>query len=378
MFQRTWFLWNAGDDAGSTRVAADALELIADRPPSPIQAQIFGEQAVRYMLKHRLDECIRYAERELAIGVQMGAERFRADALITVGSARAIGGDEGGLAEIEQGLAYALELNDVPSVVRGHKNLQSLTAELGDLGRAASVAEDGRRAAVRYGDGFHVGWFDVELALYGFFRGDWDASVDALRSFLEGLGERKHYIAGPAHVTLGRIYAERGTFAEGIVQSLLGLEFARAVADPQQLLPALASHACVLLSAGRPGEAGTLLDEYLRLGDSVTVSAADAALVLVQLGRERELEAMPAALRATRWGAAVTALVNGDLAGAAERYAVIGTPFHEAEARMQLARRLAADGRRDESEREAASALAFFRRAGALPRITESASAAQA
>jgi class 3 adenylate cyclase/tetratricopeptide (TPR) repeat protein len=371
MFARTYFLWNSGDDAGSARAAADALELITGRPPSVIQAHIFGEQAVRHMLKHRFDECIRYAEQALEVGVQVGAERFRADALITVGSARATSGDVSGLAEIEQGLAYALELNDVPSVVRGYKNLQSLTAEMGDVGRAASIAEDGRRAAIRYGDGFHLGWFEVELAFFGFLQGEWDASAKALHSFLDGLGDRKHYMAGPAHWVLGRIYAERGTLAEGIAYSSLALEFGRAVSDPQQLLPALASNACVLLRAGRHVEAGTLLDDYLRLLESVTFSSADAAIALGELGRERELEAMPAALRTNPWGEAAAAFARGDLAGAAERYGAIGTLFHEAEVRLQLSHRLAADGRGDESEREAASAAAFFRRAGAVPRVAE-------
>jgi len=371
MFARTWFLWNAGDDAGSARVAADALELIAHRPPSVIQAQIFGEQAIRHMLKHRFADCIRHAERELEVGAQVGAERSQVNALITIGSARATGGDERGLAEIEQGLVRALDLNDVPSLVRGHKNLQSLTLEMGDVARAASVAEDGRRVTIRYGDGFHLAWFGVELATFGFLRGDWDASATALGSFLDGLGDRKHYMAGPAHMVLGRIQAERGALAEGIAQSLLGLEFARSVSDPQQLLPSLASHACVLLRAARPAEAGALLDEYLRLLEAPTFSSADATLALGELGRQRELASMPASLRANPWGDAAAALVRDDLAGAAERYAAIGSLLHEAETRLRLAHRLAADGCREESEREAVAAAGFFRRSRALPRVAE-------
>jgi hypothetical protein len=114
-----------------------------------------------------------------------------------------------------------------------------------------------------------------------------------------------------------------------------------------------------------------LLDEYLRLLESVTFSSADAAIALGELGRERELEAMPAALRRSPWGEAAAAFAQGDLAGAAERYAAIGSLLHEAEMRLQFSHRLAAEGRREDSEHEAASAAAFFRRAGAAPRVAE-------
>jgi tetratricopeptide (TPR) repeat protein len=377
MLARTWFLWNAGDDLSSSRLLDQALELVADRPPSALQALLYGEYAIRSMLKGRRAEALGYAERELEIGLQIGDERFRADALITVGTARGIAGEEAGLGDIERGLELALELNDVPVIVRGYKNLQSLAAYF-DVDRAAALAEDGRRAAIRYGDGFHVGWFQVEQGLYMFLGGAWDEAIGRLKAFLGELGERKHYMVGPAYELLGRIHAERGEPAAAIPESALGLEFARSVQDHQVLLPALASHACVLLRGGQPVEAGHLLDEYLLLVDQTNCSLADAALALTLLGREHEFGALPPFVRQSPWGAAGEAFTQGDFANAAALYQGMGARLYEAESRLRLARQLAAGGRQADAKREAAAAAAFFERAGAEPRLAESQAAMRA
>ncbi|MDP9283532.1 MAG: AAA family ATPase, partial [Actinomycetota bacterium] len=379
MSARTWYLWNAGEDLESTQLVESALELIAGRPPSPVQAFLYGEYAVHSMLKGRLDNAIEYAGRELEVGLAVGVERFRADALITVGSATALAGKGEGLAAIEEGLDLARDLNDVPVLIRGYKNLQSLVAVHGDIVHAAAVAEDALRAANRYGDDFHVAWFNVELAFYGFFRGDWHDALTALRSFLADLGERKHYMVGPAHQVLGRILAEQGELAGARAESARGLEFARSVRDHQQLLPSLASHACVLVRAGQPAEAGQLLDEYLQLVELRSDSSlADAALALTLLGREGEFAQLPDATRGSRWGAAGEAVACGDYADAAERYAGMGVHVHEAEARLRLARQLVSTGNRSDAEREATAAAAFFRRVGAVPRVGESEAAVRA
>jgi hypothetical protein len=378
MLARTWFLWNAGGDLESSRLLERGLELVADRPPSTVQALLYGEFAVHSMLKGRLDDAVSYAERELEIGSQVGIERTRADALITIGSARGIGGEHEGLSQIEQGLALALELNDVRVIVRGYKNLQSLVAVHGELDRASAIAEDGRRAAMRYGDGFHVGWFQVEQALYMYFRGEWEEALGRLRSFLGDLGERKHYMVGPGNDVLGRIQAERGELADGIAHSALGLEFARSVRDHQQLLPSLASHACVLMRAGRSAEAGRLLDEYLPLVDQAGHSLADAALALTLLGREAEFGELPPIVRRSRWGIAAGAFAEGDFATAAALYQGMGTRVHEAEARLRLARQHAAKGGQADADHEAAAAAAFFLGAGAEPRLAESQAAIRA
>ncbi|MFL5962936.1 MAG: ATP-binding protein [Gaiellaceae bacterium] len=371
LLARGWFLWNAGDSPQASRLLEEAIDLIADQPPSAVLARVYGEYAIHQMLTGHLERAIEYAERELEVGLQVGFERVRADALITVGSARGIGGDRDGLSEIERGLELALELNDVDTIIRGYKNLQSLLAVHGELDRAAALVEEGGQAATRYGDGFHVGWFQVERAYFMYQSCEWTEAVTDAESFLGALGDLKHYMTGPAHDLLGRIHAERGELVDGLAESARGLEFARSVADHQVLLPALASRAYVLIRAGQPVEAGRMLDEYLSLVSAANHSLADAALGLSLLGRGREFGELPAAIHGSRWGSAAAAFAQGEFASAAALYEAMGSRIHEAEARLRLAQQHATAGRRADADREGATAAAFFRLAGAAPRVAE-------
>jgi hypothetical protein len=233
-----------------------------------------------------------------------------------------------------------------------------------ELERAAAYIADGRRTALHYGDEYHAGWFKVESALLAFVGGDWSGALDGVSSFLTGLGERKHYMIGPAQMVLGRILAERGDVAEGIASSETSLEFARSVKEQQQLLPALASHACVLLRAGRSSEAASLVDEYLDAYSEQSYSVADLTLALNLLGRDADF----AKLRLndpSPWAEAATEFAGRDFAAAAERYAGFGARLYEAESRLRLAKELSGSGRDAEAERQAAAAARFFERAGA-------------
>jgi hypothetical protein len=319
------------------------------------------------MLDGRSDEAIHHATVELETGREIGAEWLSADALITIGTSRAVKGSYDGLAQIEEGLELARKVNHGSVVIRGYKNLQSLTAHFAELDRARSVAEEGRVVANRFGDIFHVGWFDVELAFFGLRRGDWDDALEHLGVFFDGLGAREHYMAAPARLLRGRIKAERGDLDDGVEESALGLELARAARDHQVVLPSLVSHACVLARAGRTGEAGALVDEFIALLDRSEASLADAALVLDLLGRRGELAGLAPEILGSPWGAAAQAFDRAEYATAAERYARAGDALHEAESRLRLAR----SGAASDPEAEARATAAFFRRAGARPRIAE-------
>jgi hypothetical protein len=324
------------------------------------------------MLKGRTDEATRYATVELEIGREIGVDLHRANALITLGTIRAgWWHDPDGFAQVEEGRELARGIGDGQLVMRGYKNLQSLLGLHAELDRARAVVEDGLRRATRLGDFHHVGWFQEERAHFAYLVGDWDEAVESVRGFLDDLADRDHYLIGPARQVLGRIEAGRGDLAAGLHDSTLGLEFARAVRDHQQLMPALASHAWVVAHAGRPSEAHSLLDEYLAIADLPHDSVVDAALVARQLDRATDFERLPTRTLATPWGTSAGAFARGDFAGAAAGFEAIGARVYEAEARLRLAERLAAEGRVPEAAQEARRAAAIFERAGAEPRVAE-------
>ena len=197
-------------------------------------------------------------------------------------------------------------------MLRGYKNLQSLLGLHAELDRARSVVEDGSRTALRFGDPHHIGWFQVERALFAYLGGDWDEAAESFRDFLDNLGERDHYMIGPAQFDLGRIEVERGQVVEGVRRSTVGLDFARGVKDHQLLMPALASHACVLIRAGRATEAHPVLDEYLGLVDFPDSSVVDAAIALTLLDRAHDFS-LRGTILTTPWGTAAAAFARAEL-----------------------------------------------------------------
>ena len=146
-------------------------------------------------------------------------------------------------------------------MLRGYKNLQSLLGLHAQLDRARSVVEDGLRTASRFGTRTTSAGSRWSAASSPTSAGTGTRRPRALRVFLDSLGQRDHYMIGPAQFDLGRIEVERGQVVEGVRRSTVGLDFARGVNDHQLLMPALASHACVLIRAGRAAEAHPVLDE---------------------------------------------------------------------------------------------------------------------
>jgi tetratricopeptide (TPR) repeat protein len=375
-FARSFYFWNL-DSATAARYAEEALRLVANRPPSPVKAYVVGMIAIRRALAGDTAAAVAYAEQELELGLQLGLERHRAHALITIGTARANAGDPAAAEAIEEGLALARELNDVVVVIRGYKNLASTVASLGELARSTKLTEEALAAAIQYGDRFHVNWFEVELAWFDLLAGDWDSSLRRLDAFRARLQGGRHYMEHPAAVVRSRILGERGRVDEGLGASVAALEAARAIGEPQVLVPALANHARLLLLAGHPDRASATADEALSsVVPAVEFTVPDVVTVLADLGRVRDLERLAASPGSTGWGRAVSAFARGDLAAAAALYERMGAHVHEADARLRLARALAAAGATADAAREADAAAALYRRMGAGPRVAEAETAA--
>jgi hypothetical protein len=73
----------------------------------------------------------------------------------------------------------------------------------------------------------------------------------------------------------------------------------------------------------------------------------------------------------SRWIDAARAVVDGDLATAADRYAEIGSRPDEAGARLLAAEQLVASGSRPEAGLQLEPALAFYREVDASARLAE-------
>ena len=90
-----------------------------------------------------------------------------------------------------------------------------------------------------------------------------------------------------------------------------------------------------------------------------------ASLVLTARGRSDEVLAVAPPDLPTRWVDAARAWAQGDVAGAADTFARIGSAPDEAYAHLTAAERLLDEGRRHDAEPHLARALELYRAMGA-------------
>ena len=96
------------------------------------------------------------------------------------------------------------------------------------------------------------------------------------------------------------------------------------------------------------------------------------AWVAVMRGREPELiELVERESFVSPWLRATAAVLAHDFRGAAEIYAEMGSPAHDAFYRLRAAEQLVAEGRRAEADEQLRPALAFYRSVGATRYVRE-------
>ena len=113
------------------------------------------------------------------------------------------------------------------------------------------------------------------------------------------------------------------------------------------------------------------LRELHRFGFA-TADLPSLAWVAVMRGREPELsELVERESFVSPWLRATAAVLAHDFRGAAEIYAEMGSPAHDAFYRLRAAEQLVAEGRRAEADEQLRPALAFYRSAGATRYVRE-------
>jgi class 3 adenylate cyclase/tetratricopeptide (TPR) repeat protein len=334
-------LWGRGRRDDAFEQVTQAVATLEGRPASYAQAYAFSTLAQFRIRADEADAALAAAREAMSISDELGLDDLRADALMTIGLARATTGDLGGLEDLERSVAIAEEANS-PLAIRGYLNLGSMRANLGDLRQAAGLYAQGERLAERFGDATWSVWLEIERLYEHYWRGEWDSALelaDHLRARAERGQSRRLEI--DACLVRGWIALARGDEAPALEDAGRALALAREAGDPQNLYPALALRARALAAAGRHGEAEEHVDELLSLmreqPSLPSFWVTDLAIALAELGRGGELEEAARELQPTRWLDAARAYVAGRAADAAELYAEIGASPEEAYARRRAA-----------------------------------------
>lgn len=309
------------------------------------------------------------ARAAMAIAEELGLDDLRADALNTIGVVRATTGDLRGLRDLERSIAIAEAANS-PESIRGYFNLGGILANLGDLRRAAELHAKGDRLAERFGNAAYTEWFEAERVYQHYWSGEWDGAVSLAEQLIaraEHGASRRPELDGC--LVRGWIALARGDLAGAMGYTDRAREFSRAAGDPQNLYPALALRARTLVDAGERAEAAACADELLGLlreqPSLPSFWVLDLAIVLVALGRGRELAQVGAQTPSTRWLEAASAYVEGEPGRAADLCAEIGALPEEAYARLEAASVALVAGRRSDAEAQLGRSLAFYRGVGA-------------
>jgi len=317
-----------------------AVALLHDAPPSRSKAYVLCSLARFLRNDGRYEEAIRAGREALAMAEELGLDELCANALDTIGVARAETGDLGGVHDLERSLALA-RTGIFPESVRSFLNLGSILARLGDLPRAFELHAEGRRAAERFGDLGGIRWLAAERLYEDYWSGRYE---DALRHAEEILAEVEtgtaHRMELAARLIRGWLRLARGDVAGAADDARRGLEFARSAGDPQALFPALAFAARAALADGRRDEAAELANELLRSWAEWALALpssglTDLGLVVGELGLAEDFARVAARKTPTRWLEAALAAARGDFTRAAELYATIGAVPDEALARSR-------------------------------------------
>jgi class 3 adenylate cyclase/tetratricopeptide (TPR) repeat protein len=358
------FLQGRGGDREAHH--ARALELVAGAPPSTTSAAVLRGAMMHLIVASRHAEGLAVAREVLSMARTLGLPDLEMDALGAIGTARAEGGDPGGLEDLEAAIAMVGEAG-TPSTILWHMNLAWTAAALGDLRRCFTALAAAERLAERFGSRRWRRAIELQRVAERYWTGRWDEAV-AVVDAMVATGERS-YLASECRLWRGRIHLAGGRLEAALADAQAAHALAEKAGDPQDLHPTRAFLARALLAAGRRDEAAELARRLLAgLGGGVLVPnlGADLGMVLAELGiGAGVLDRL--GIPASPWLDAARALAAGEPLAAADRYAAIGSRPDEADARLAAARRLARQGRPAEAEDQEAAARAFLATTG-LPR----------
>jgi hypothetical protein len=361
--------WIEGRQDRTREHMADATELIADLPPSPIRAAVLCEASRYEMVAEHDERAIELGHEALQLADELGLDDVRAKALINIGTARAGTGDSQGFDELAAAIELATEINLIGEVIRGKNNLEYHTALTGDFTSTRRMTIEVRELAQRYGHLHFVRFLDgAHMIIQPYLMGEWDLAMERANAFLRAVEEGSpHYQAPAAYTRRGLIGLARGDEAAGLNDATRALELARAADAPQLLVPALSESARMWAEAGDESSAVALFEELLallrghrHLGYGVFQSPT-IAWVARLFERTSEVAAIFSRdTTGSRWLTVAEAILAGDLRGAADILADIDVPALEAFYRL-----------RSGSEPDVRAALEFYERVRATRYVRE-------
>jgi class 3 adenylate cyclase/tetratricopeptide (TPR) repeat protein len=363
-------LWARGDRADEAeRHLARGLELTTGSD-SASATRVMTYAARQLALTGRPREAIPLARQARARAEAQGLVDLEAHALDTIGVARTLLGDPGGLEDSRRALDLAIA-SDPPRAASIANNLSVAYWYALDIERMADAQETGLALARRFGDGSGLKWLRGSRPETLMIVGRWDEALAAADEFVsECESSGSHYQESLARSVRGRIRSARGDPDGALADLRRGLELARATGDAQMLMPALGGLAREAHEHGHEAEGAARLEELIGLlpgsprEEAAFALAQEVLYAPVIVGHEGEVKRALGKPRGPI-GAIVSACLDRDFRRAADVWAAAGSPTYEGLHRIRAAEELLAAGTTAAGRSELGRAMAFFRRVGA-------------
>jgi class 3 adenylate cyclase/tetratricopeptide (TPR) repeat protein len=346
-----------------------AVALIEDRAASAAKASVYAQAARWNALTGNRTEAIRLSDAALALGDELKLLDATAYTLNTRGMVRVVGGDLGGIEDLEASIVVAGERRPA-DLARGYGNLASIQVDLGNLRRGRELHERGLEAASRMGQENDVRWLDAELSGDRYLAGEWNEALPGFDLQIAESATSPFFMEVPCRGLRALIRLARGNFAGALEDCERGLALGESSrGDSQMFLPILAKAALCRLETGDEGGAGSLADRLVEIKSRALLAHSwflELTFVLGGLGRSAEVGPAAAAFPTpTLWLEVATSYAAGDLLAAAETLSSMGARPFEAYVRLRSAEELAAGGRRSQAQEELRRALDFWQAVGA-------------
>jgi class 3 adenylate cyclase/predicted ATPase len=364
--------WYRGDQEDVLEHVQEAERLVEEAEPSVGVARVLAVSGRYRALAGDRNEGIRIARHALAMAEALSLDELRAHALVTIGTARFLGGEDGGQADVEQALEIALAI-DSPVAATALNNLGVIASHT-DMSREFEFVQQSRTVAERLGDREAVR-FSRGNSIFGLWSsGRWDEALAEANAFVAGSELRPHYLEGLALQIRAEIRLGRGELKEALEDSDRALELSRRAPDPQNLFPSLAQAARHRLKIGRLGEALEIAREFVAEADRLEVAPPGYPQLTpyaTELRLEEELRRIVDRVPDGRYKDIAVADLDRDFTRAAELFASLRFPAAEAERRHRAAEELVATGERREALVQLERALAFYRSVGASYHVAQ-------
>jgi class 3 adenylate cyclase/tetratricopeptide (TPR) repeat protein len=318
--------WVRGEAPEATRLLDEAVELLERHEPGPELAHAYSLSAGRAAIRGEPHAALDWTGKAIPLAESLGLERFVLRNQQFRGIARCSLGDLGGVDDLRESLRRSLELGFTREAELGYNNLGSWLWLSAGAEEALRVYRDSVAFNERRGVWLRATWSRGEMTWPLFDAGQWDELLETARA-LEDLAAGRSG-SQPELMALGskgRVLYYRGRAEEAAAIAADLLPRARAVGDPQVILPVLSLAALVEAEADA---ALALIEEMLSVDAPENPLYPDSARVCLRHGAPELAERMirtdeRAAPRTRHVGVTVEALLadyRGNLDEAAALY----------------------------------------------------------